>query len=211
MKYLPSRTIVSTDIYEIGGKIDPVYCDITQYDVFREVTSGFSAEDYIDVDVDITKEEGKIILTVPQEKIISFLERAKEITQHIEYYDKYIALGDRLGVEALKYIIERKMIDPDLLLQYLPSKELIEEDSKLYHQLSLLSCFYHGTDEGMLSIELAKKLALKESLDEYPEEMIYHYYCYPSTSKSIRDVPFTKSEFLKSVEKEQKQRILRKK
>ena len=117
---------------------------------------------------------------------------------------KYIALRDRIGDAAVHYLMTREtLFDPDLLLPYLPSKELIEEDMKLWHRTIDASCGYYATDEGALSLELTKKLAMGESIDEYPEQLEYHYYWYPDKNKSVCLAPFTKTEFLESVKKEQ--------
>ena len=51
-----------------------------------------------------------------------------------------------------------------------------------------------------------------ERLDDYPEQMIYHYYKYPDKYQSTCDVPFTKSELIESIEIERAvQQIKRKK
>ena len=211
MKLLPEKRISSSYLRLQDGKIIADFRDITQYDIFKEITIGLRAEDYKDVDIDTSGKDAKLILSISKKNIIDFLERSKKIIQQEEYIEKYLEHGDRIGVKALKYIITREMIDPDLLIQYLPSKDLIEKDCELWHRLSILSCGYYATDEGLLSIELAKKLAMGEELDDYPEQMIYHYYRYPDEYKSTCDVPFTKSEFLKSVEEERKEIKVRKK
>jgi len=212
MKLLPEKRMSSSYLRIDDEKIITDYIDITQYDVFKEMTTSFTLEDYKDVDIDISGKEGKIILTVPKEKIISFLEKSKKMIQREEYIEKYLTFKDRIGIKALRYIISREMIDPDLLMQYLPAKDLIEKDYELWDRLSVLSCGYYATEEGLLSIELAKRLAMGERLDDCPEQMIYHYYKYPDKYQSTCDVPFTKSELIESIEIERAvQQIKRKK
>ena len=212
MKYIPEKLFRFLEL-DKEGKIRAEYYDMTMYDAYVYLKSGFTIEDYKDLDLDISGDDGKIILTVPKERITKFLDMADDLTKHEEYIKKYLAFGDRIGIDALRYIFSRKLVDPDLLEQYLPSKELIEKDYELWHWLIELSCGYYATDEGLLSIELAKKLALGESLDDYSEQMTYHYYKYPDKDKSECLVPFTKSELLESIEKEKKvmQRTKRKK
>ena len=78
MKLLPEKRMSSSYLRIDDEKIITDYIDITQYDVFKEMTTSFTLEDYKDVDIDISGKEGKIILTVPKEKIISFLEKSKK-------------------------------------------------------------------------------------------------------------------------------------
>lgn len=107
MKLLPEKRMSSSYLRIDDEKIITDYIDITQYDVFKEITTSFTLEDYKDVDIDISGKEGKIILTVPKEKIISFLEKSKKMIQREEYIEKYLTFKDRIGIKALRYNFKR--------------------------------------------------------------------------------------------------------
>ena len=208
MKLLPKKRLI---IGRIAGKIDSIKYE--PIDTFDELFLGISSSDCKDIQIDVSSEDGKILLTVSKDKLVGFIKKAEEMKQREEYKEKYLALRDRIGDSAVLYLTSREtLFDPDLLIDYLPSKELIEKDMKLWYRTLEVSCGYYATDEGVLSLELAKKLAMGETLDDYPEKLEYHYYWYPKETKSVCDVPFTKSEFLDSVKKEQEvKKLIRKK
>ena len=196
MSLLPEK-IIEIDLLQ--GELIVWYKQITQYEVFKELLAGSDLKV-----ADVSKDIGKITIDVSKDKLQKFLAKVEYINCQEQYKMKYIALRDRIGDAAVHYLMTREtLFDPDLLLPYLPSKELIEEDMKLWHKTIDVSCGYYATDEGVLSLELAKKMAMGESIDEYPEQLEYHYYWYPDKNKSVCLAPFTKTEFLESVKKEQ--------
>ena len=198
MKLLPGTILDYSDLEE--------YEDITYSDILEWLMDKFYSSDYKSIELDISDDEGLISVKVKKEKMVKLLEEIQTIQQQIEYDKKYMTLKKRVGKEVVEYLIGTP-IDPDELIKYLPSRELISEDYKLYHKLFGLSCGYHTPDEGLLSIELAKQLAMGKSIDEYPEELQYHFYCYPQETKSVCEASFTKSEFIDSIEK---QKVLKK-
>ena len=189
------------------GYDDFYYEEITQYDILKSICDKCRESDFKDIQVDASKEEGEVILTIKKEKLLYFLEEAKKKRKQYEYDMKYIALKEKVGFGAVKQLLGTQ-IEPEQLIKYLPSKELIEKDYELWYRLYKLSCGYYTTDEGLLSIELAKQLATGKSLDAYPEQLVYHYYEHPQQFKSVCDVPFTKTEFLESIKKRQKTKKL---
>lgn len=202
MRLLPEKKI------KIVGLRDELlidYDEITQYDILRYLTSKLMVSDYKAIQVDTSSKDGKIILTVSKDKLIEILTDAESFKQEEEYKEKYLLLRDRIGDAAVKYLMTTKtMVDPDELVKYLPSKELIEKDCELWYRLFELSCGYHAPDEGLLSIELSKKLALGKTLDEYPDQLEYHYYYYPQQFKSLIPATFTKTEFMEDIKEQEK-------
>ena len=59
MKLLPEKRMSSSYLRIDDEKIITDYIDITQYDVFKEITTSFTLKDYKDVDIDISGKEGK--------------------------------------------------------------------------------------------------------------------------------------------------------
>ena len=202
MELLPESILDYSDLEES-------YEDTTYDDILEWIMDKLYSSDYKSVELDMCDEEGLISIKIKKEKMVELLEEIKQIRQQIEYDKKYMALRERVGAKVVEYLIGTP-IDPDILIKYLPSRELIEEDYKLYYKLFGLSCGYHTPDEGLLSIELAKQLAIGKSIDEYSEKLEYHFYWYPKETKSVCEVAFTKSEFLDSIKKEQS-KLLRKK
>lgn len=199
MRLLPEKIV---DKEKMGYKdIEESYKEITHYDIFQKISEYLSVDDYKDVKIDVSKDEGLVSLFVKKEKLLKFLKEAEKIKRQADYDKKFILLRERLGDDALKYLIGTP-IDPDILVEFLPPREIIEKDFELYYKLFKLSCGYHYPEEGLLSIELAKQLALGKTLDEYPEKLEYHYYWYPKETKSVCEAPFTKQEFLDSIQKE---------
>lgn len=154
-------------------------------------------------------EDGLVVIEIKEEKMLKLSEEMETLSQQAEYDRKYMELRERVGEKVVEYLIGTP-IDPDILIKYLPSRELIEEDFKQYYTLFGLSCGYHTPTEGLLSIELAKKLAKGESIDEYPEKLEYHYYHYPKETISVCNATFTKTEFLESIKKEKVKKLEKK-
>lgn len=201
MRLLPKKIVEKCLKSDLD--LEHPYKEITPYDIFTKITEYYGMDDYKDVKVDVSGEEGLITISVTKEKLLRFLDEAEKIKKQSEYDKKFLALRDRIGDQAVKYLIGTS-IDPDELIKYLPSREIIEKDYDLYYRCFAASCGYYYPEEGLLSIELAKKLALGQTLDEYPEQLIYHYYAYPDKTKSVCELPFTKTEFLESIESKQK-------
>jgi len=101
IKLLPEKRMSSSYLRIDDKKIITDYIDITQYDVFKEITTSFTLEDYKNVDIDISGKEGKIILTVPKEKIISLLEKSKKMIQREEYIENILHLKTELVLKRL--------------------------------------------------------------------------------------------------------------
>lgn len=202
MKLLPESILDYSDL--------KVLCEDTTYeDILEWIVDRLYSSDYKSVELDMTDEDGLILIKIKKKKIVEFLEEIQQISQQVEYDKKYMALRERVGDKVVEYLIGTP-IDPDKLIKYLPSKELIDEDYKLYQKLFGLSCGYYTPDEGLLSIELAKQLAIGKSIDEYPEKLDYHFYWYPKETKSVCEASFTKSEFLDSIKKEQSKLLIKK-
>lgn len=202
MKLLPEFILDYSDL--------EVLCEDTTYeDILEWIIDRLYSSDYKSVELDMTDEDGLISIKIEKEKMVKLLEEIQQIRLQAEYDKKYMALRGRVGDKVVEYLIGTP-IDPDKLIKYLPSKELIDEDYKLYHKLFGLSCGYHTPDEGLLSIELTKQLAVGKSIDEYPEKLEYHFYWYPKETKSACEASFTKSEFLDSIKKEQSKVLIKK-
>lgn len=189
--------------------LEESYKDTTYDDILEWIMDRLYSSDYKFVELDMTDEDGLISIKIKKEKMVELLEEIQQIRQQTEYDKKYMALRERDGDKAVEYLIGTPIV-PDKLIKYLLSKELIEEDYKLYHKLFVLSCGYHTPDEGLLSIELAKQLAMRKSIDEYPEKLEYYFYWYPKEIKSVCDALFTKSEFLDNIKKEQSKVLMKK-
>ena len=207
MRLLPERIVKKGCGFSLD--LERPYDEITEYHILKKILEKCSVSDYKDVKIDTLGEDGQILVTIKKEKLIKFLEEAEKTTKQAEYDEKFLTLREQIGDQAVKYLIGTP-IDPDELIKYLPSKDLIEKDYQLYRKCCDVSCGYYSTDEGLLSIELAKHLAMGKSLDEYPEKLEYHYHWYPHETKFVCEVAFTKSEFLESIRIKQQKKLEKK-
>ena len=177
--------------------------EVSYTDYIREIYSRIllTAQEFT---FDTKGEDGIVSFKVSKDYIKSFEDYILKQEERQEYLRRCIALKDRIGTIAVEYLCKIQCIDLDKFDKFvdlLPSKELILKDAKTYRGACVVSCGYYATDEGMLSLEIPKKLACGESIDEYPEQLQYHYYWYPSKDKKVIDADFTKSELLKSMGK----------
>ncbi|MBQ9072052.1 MAG: hypothetical protein IJY25_02730 [Bacilli bacterium] len=198
MGLLPERIVDKSKMWYTD--LEQSYKEITQYDILKQILDKCSISDYKDIKIDTSGEDGLLLVTIKKEKLEQAKEELEKIKKQAEYDEKFLTLREKIGDQAVKYLIGTP-IDPVELIKYLPSKELIEKDYELYRKCCDVSCGYYSTDEGLLSIELAKHLAIGKSLDEYPEKLEYHYYWYPYETKQVCEATFTKTEFLESMEK----------
>ena len=170
-------------------------------ELLRLLRTMSNVDEYEDIKVEFIEDKAKISFSLPKEKTIYLLNKIEEKRKQEEYKKKYLQLKDRINDIGIKYLISREMVDPEELIKYLPEKDILEKDISMYQRACDLSCGYYSTDEGILSLEIAKTLAKGESLDKYPEKLQYHYYVYPETEQSVEDALFTKTEFLESIKK----------
>lgn len=160
-------------------------------------------------DISLKADSGLIEISVDKEKLKSFIGYADKVRQQEEYKQKCLELESEFSL-ALGYVLTREItVDPEILVKYLPEKSLIDADYAMWKRSLELSCGYYALSEGMYSIELAKKLALGETLDDIDEELKYHYYVYPHQEPFEDKAAFTKSEFIKSVA-DRKEQIIKK-
>ena len=210
MKLLPEKRML---VDPLEKSLSIYYEDITQYDIFESMR--LSSKDFKDIQISISEGEGKIEITVPKERIEEFQKTAEKTFIEEEYKEKYLLLRDRLGDMPLKYLLFRiNIIDPEKLIDYLPSRELLERDYEQWDYITRDCINHRAPTEKLLSIVLAEELLLGKDLSQYPEELEYHYYReakYPELTQFSCKATFTKSEFLESVKSMQKQKELRKK
>jgi hypothetical protein len=129
--------------------------------------------------------------------------KAKELQE--KYEEDAKRTDDLVGqytsnfIEHLKYLITRKHIKYDRLMECLPEPSIIEEDE---NQLLEISRYYriHFGVSNPISHDMVESLAKYNNLDEYDEEPKY----YISTSNKSCPATFTKSQFLKTIEDKKK-------
>lgn len=117
-----------------------------------------------------------------------FIEEASKLEVYYQEYDHDL-------IEHLQYIVKRQHILADKIISSLPSKELIDKDTKQLHGIIERTRIFFGACHP-ISYQIIESLATDEGLDYYPEQPQY-LIC--GTSKI--DATFTKQEFLDSIQK----------
>ena len=104
---------------------------------------------------------------------------------------------------------ELSYMDFDKVVEYLPSKEILEKDLKQYELLKLYACGYSSKIDYPLSLKLVMDLVEGKSLEKYPEQLIYvHQGCIGGDLKMHETLAtFTKQEFLESIEKNKSKKL----
>ena len=123
-----------------------------------------------------------------------FIEEASKLEVYYQEYDHDL-------IEHLQYIVKRQHILADKIISSLPSKELIDKDTKQLHGIIERTRIFFGACHP-ISYQMIESLATDEGLDYYPEQPQY-LIC--GTSKI--DATFTKQEFLDSIQKEKVKKL----
>lgn len=117
-----------------------------------------------------------------------FIEEASKLDVYYQEYDHDL-------IEHLQYIVKRQHILADKIISSLPSKELIDKDTKQLHGIIERTRIFFGACYP-ISYQMIESLATDEGLDYYPEQPQY-LIC----GASKIDATFTKQEFLDSIQK----------
>lgn len=123
-------------------------------------------------------------------------ELQKEYDKEALLLNKYKEEYSEQYIEYLKNLIKRKHISKDLIIECLPSADLIKEDEQHKHEISSKTRIYFGSFYPV-SYFMTTDL-IKGNINKYPEQPCY----YINVLQKEIPTTFTKQEFLESINKQ---------
>lgn len=167
-------------------------------DLFEEYSLVSILEDIINVNGQTDDSFEKFLEIVDKastEHDKKFIEQAKLLDQ---YSDEYKEVNCSINyVEYLKTLVIREHIPVEKLIKSMADKDLIIKDADYLAKISRQSRIYMGVC--LPSSYTMTRLAAKDELSSVEEQPTYHI----STTGTDIPAPFTKSQFIESIKKQQ--------